>query len=954
MSMSAERQEPLRVEVLGPLRAWVGPRELDLGAPLQQAAFAVLAFRVGRAASRSELIDAIWGDDPPPSAENGVHTYVKGLRRVLEPARTPRARGHLLISTTAGYVLRLGSGRLDADLFDQHVREGRRLRAAGDLAGVVRLADAALALWRAAPLSGIPGPFAEIERTRLSELRLSLVEERAEVLLGLGRHGEVAADLPTIVSQHPFREHLRSLLMLALYRSGRQADALAAYQDARRLLTQELGIEPSHDIRRLHEQILSGDQALDPAPITTIGDERPHHGLRLAPAQLPHDVAGFTDREAELARLRALLPAGDKAQGGRGMAISAIDGAAGVGKTAVAVHFGHQVAGLFPDGQLYIDLRGFDPREPALPPDEALGQLLRALQIDPRQIPSDLSGQAGMYRSVLAGKRMLVVLDNAATADQVRPLLPGSSTCFVIVTSRKRLRSLVARDGARCVTLDALSPAEAVELMMPIIGSDRLAAEPGPAAGLARLCGYLPLALRIAAEHVAARPYLTLAELYSRLAVERDRLDILETDDEAAAVRAALSWSYRSLPPQSARMFRLLGLHAGTDISGSAAAVLAGTDMAGARRLLETLADAHLLEEVGPDRFRFHELVRVYASEHAAEEEAPADRDAGIRRLLSWYLHTADAADSVLDPRRPRVPLDTPDTTVRPLTFASHDEALQWCEGERANLVAAARQAAAIEDHKTAWQLPLALFGYFYLRKPWNDWIAADQVGLSSARLLSDQFGEAAILTSLGIAYYDLRRFEEAIQCLERSLLLWHAVGFPQGEGVTLDPLGAAYRDTGRFDDAIDCFGRALLLWRAVGDSWGEGITLHNLGDTYRELQRFDEAIEHFRKSQSVRREIGDQWGLAWTLHDLGSAYAGLGQYDNALGCYRQALAIRREVGDQHGEARTLRRLGQVYRATGQPGMAGNMWRQAQTIFEDLGDPRAEQIRADLEKLTAE
>lgn len=939
----------MRVEVLGPVRAWAGTRRLDLGAPLQRAAFVVLAFCAGRAVSRGEFIDALWGPDAPPSAENGVHTYVNRLRRVLEPARAFRAPGQILISTSSGYELVLAHDSLDATVFGQQLDHGRRLRATGDLAAMVGSADAALALWQGAPLSGIPGPFAEIQRTRLGELRVGAIEERAEVMLDLGRHAEVAAELPAVVTEYPFRERLRGLLMLALYRGGRQADALAVFHDARRVLAAELGIEPSRDLKRLHQQVLSGDAALDPPPAAIVDPGRP--GREWRPAELPHDVAGFTNREAELAELRELLAVGDGGPG-PGLVISVIDGPAGVGKTAVAVHAAHQAASRFPDGQLYLDLRGFHPHEPALPPEEALGHLLRAVQVDPHRIPGDLSGRAATYRSVLSGKRMLIILDNAATADQVRPLLPGSASCAVIVTSRNRLSSLVVRDGARRITLDKLAPDHALDVFARIAGPRRLAAEPAAGAELARLCGYLPLALRVAAERVAARPHLSLSELAGRLAVEHDRLDMLAADERTAAVRAVLSWSYRALPPPAARLFRLLALHPGAGISGPAASALAATSTAGARRLLDDLAGAHLLEETGPDRYQFHDLVRLYAREVAAEVEAAADRDAAARRLLDWYLHTADSACAVLNPRRPRVPLGPPESTVRPLAFADHDKAFRWCEEECANVVAAVHLAAAIGDHATAWQLPMAMFDFFSLRKLWPDWIATNRIGLDSARHQADEFGEGAILTSLGIAYFDQRRFGDAIDCFCHALPIWRAIGFPQAEAVTLDPLGAAYRDTGQLSEALDCLNRALRIWRDVGDKWGEGITLHNLGDTYRDLGRLGEAISHLQQSHSVRSQIGDQWGLGWTLHDLGSAYADLRRYDDASDCYQQALAIRCQIGDRHGEARTLRRLGDIYRDVGRPEMASDVWKQAQAIFEDLGDhPRAAQIRACLNDL---
>ncbi len=572
----------------------------------------MLALRANRPVSRSDLVDALWGEDLPPTAENSVHTYVKRLRQVLEPTRAPRASSQILTSTVAGYVLQVSSHRLDAHLLDEHVSRARELRAADDAARMVTSLDAALKLYGGTPLSGIPGPFAEIERARLSELRCDLIEERGQAMLHLGHHAEIALEMPGLVNEYPLRESLRGLHMLALYRCGRRGEALAAFRDTRRVLIDELGVEPGHELKRLHEQILSGDEVLEPDTMDMVA--KPARARRITwvtPHQTPHDVAGFVGRENELAQLRSLLPAEGAAQAMRGMAIVTISGSAGIGKTAFAVHFGNLVADHFPDGQLYIDLRGFDARRMPVRSRQALGHLLRALGADPRQLPCDLDGQTSMYRSMLSGKRMLVILDNAANAQQVHPLLPGSTSCFVVITSRNRLRSLAARAGARPMALDVLTPAEAAALLAWTIGGDRVTAEAAAAAKLAALCGHLPLAVRIAAERVSTRPHLGLAELCGMLAIEQDRLDVLAADEESAAIRAVFDWSYRALSPAEARMFGLLGLHTGCDISIPAAAALAGSDPVSTHILLEGLANAHLLEEVSLDRYRFHDLLRV-------------------------------------------------------------------------------------------------------------------------------------------------------------------------------------------------------------------------------------------------------------------------------------------------------------------------------------------------------
>jgi len=432
-------------------------------------------------------------------------------------------------------------------------------------------------------------------------------------------------------------------------------------------------------------------------------------GLRPIPAQLPHDAAGFTGRELELAALDSYA----LGEGNTAVVISAIDGVAGIGKTALAVHFGHRVAAAFPDGQLYVDLRGFDPDQPPLAPRDVLPRFLRALGADPSQMPTDLDELASGYRSLLSGRRVLVVLDNAATAEQIRPLLPGRVGCLALVTSRNRLSGLVARDGARRITLDVLPPAEAMALLAWIIGSERVAAEPDAASTLAKLCGWLPLALRITADRAAAHRHLTLTNLVDELTLERDRLDALSGDEAASQIRAVFSWSYRALPPEPARAFRLLSLHAGQDISTPAAAALIGADIPGTRQLLKTLTGGHLLEETGRDRYQFHDLVHVYAAECAQISEPESQRIAAIRRLLSWYLHTAAAFSRMFNPDARQVPLDLPEPAVRPLVFTTHQTAVNWAKTELANLVPIAGQATAIGDDATAWKLATVLMPIF-------------------------------------------------------------------------------------------------------------------------------------------------------------------------------------------------------------------------------------------------
>jgi NB-ARC domain-containing protein len=468
-------------------------------------------------------------------------------------------------------------------------------------------------------------------------------------------------------------------------------------------------------------------------------------GLRPIPAQLPHDAAGFTGRELELAALDSFA----LGEGSTAVVITAIDGAAGIGKTALAIHFGHRVAAAFPDGQLYVNLRGFDPDQPPLSPRDVLLRFLRALGADPSQMPTDLDELASVYRSLISGGRVLVVLDNAATAQQIRPLLPGTAGCLAMVTSRNRLSGLVARDGAHRLTLDVLLPAEAVVLLARTIGSDRIAAEPAAAETLARLCGWLPLALRITADRAAAHRHLKLTDLVDELTLEHNRLDVLSADEEATQIRAVISWSYRALPPEPARAFRLLSLHAGQDISAPAAAVLIGATIPETRQLLATLTEGHLLEETGRGRYQFHDLVRVYASECAQISEPEPERTAAIRRLLAWYLHTADAFSRTFIPDVRHVPLDPPEPACGPLVFTTHRQAVDWAQAEFSNLGPVAQQATAIGDDATAWKLVITLLPLFDLYRRVADLLPTLHLALAATQRLGDRDAEAWILNCL-------------------------------------------------------------------------------------------------------------------------------------------------------------------------------------------------------------
>ncbi|MFD3825799.1 BTAD domain-containing putative transcriptional regulator [Streptomyces sp. NPDC058625] len=1011
----------VRFAVLGPVRAWRGKQELDLGSPQQRVVLAALLLRRGRPVPLGELLDAVWGEEPPAAAVSVLRTYVSRLRKVLEPDRHPAGPPRVVVSVGDGYVLRIADDALDLAVFQHRVARAKRSRAAGDVSGAAELLHAALGGWQGAALAGLPGPLAETVRSWLDEEWLTALEARLDIDIELGRHHEVIAELIPLTGTYPLREQLCRLLMLALYRSGRQAEALAAYRGTRRALVTELGIEPGTSLQDLHDRILAADPALMPVPVpgstpapapaplrpaapaplrqlrpsgqaepsepsgvasadgraaegTATGgrtanepalddgpagrpadraDHSDPHGLpegTARPAQLPADLPTFAGRHAQLDRIRTLLP-----EDGRPPAtvvISAIGGMGGIGKSALAVHWAHRVADRFPGGQLYINLRGFDPTGSAVTPEDAVRIFLDALGVPPMRIPAGLDAQVALYRSLLARRRVLILLDNARDTEQVRPLLPGTPGCLVIVTSRNRLTGLVAAEGAHPLTLDQLTPAEAYDLLARRLGTDRLAAEPKAADEIIARCGRLPLALAIVAAHACAHPAFPLSAIADEVSDSHGSLDAFAGGDGIATdVRAVFSWSYKALSAPAARLFRLLGLHSGPDISAPAAADLAGLPPREARGLLAELTRAHLLTEHFPGRYTLHDLLRVYAAEQVRVEETPKERNLAVERLLAWYLYTADAAYPHITPRRRRMPLEPLPEACRPLEFTTQEQALAWCETERSNLVAAVHQAAASGQPGTAWRLPAVLWGFFYLRSHTHDWLDTARTGLTAARDAQDRVGEAQGLADTAAALRTSGSLDEAIEHLHLALALFQELGDRAGRSSVIGNLGDSYLQAGRLGKAVEYSRRSLALDRAEGSAWGEGISLCNLGDAYQRLGRYDDALGCLEQALVVLRASGNRWVEGIALDILGTVHRRLGRYDESVEYYDQALTTHRDIGNRWGEGHTLGNLGEARLDTEEPEAARTSWRQALAIFVEVGHPDAEKVREWLARL---
>ncbi|HLN71171.1 MAG TPA: BTAD domain-containing putative transcriptional regulator, partial [Streptosporangiaceae bacterium] len=633
--------------LLGPLVVRDGTRYVPVSAPRQRVLLAALLLSAGRVVGLDALAEVLWDGQPPAGARGALHSAVQRLRSTLGPS------GAGLVETRPpGYLIRVDDGTFDVREFNVLAARGHAAAAAGTWAQAARLLREALGLWRGDPLADVPSQLLrDREAAPIEDQRRQALAARVDADLHLGRHGEVVAELRQLVMAHPLQEQFHAQLMLSLYRSGRPADALAAYQDVRRVLAGELGIDPGPEIRLLHQRILAADSELllaadgEPSgsgPAALISPAAPGRGDPAAarghvvPRHLPAATRHFTGRAEALKALAALA-----AEASHGTVISVIDGTAGVGKTSLALHFAHQVAERFPDGQLYVNLRGFDPAGPPMAPVEAIRLFLDALAVPAARIPAGLDAQAGLYRSLLAGQRMLVLLDNARDVDQVRPLLPAGPGCLVIVTSRSQLTSLVAAEGAAPLTLGVLTEAEARELLSRCLGPERVAGEPSAASEVIQLCARLPLALSIAAARTASQPGLSLAALTADLRDARGRLDALDAGHAAANVRAVLSWSYDQLDAPAARLFRLLGLHPGPDISAAAAASLAALPLDEGRRRLGELTRAHLLAEHPGGRFWCHDLLRAYAAELTQSADSEAERRAATGRMLDHYLHTA-------------------------------------------------------------------------------------------------------------------------------------------------------------------------------------------------------------------------------------------------------------------------------------------------------------------------
>lgn len=925
--------EPIEVRLLGPLEVHIAGVVVPVPGRRPRALLAVLALSAGQPVPVETIYRRVWGEELPGDVRGSLYTCVRRLRSAL---------GDESISNDAGrYALQIDPDAVDALRFARLLDQAQRASSA-ERAALLR---EALALWGGTPFTEpLSDWLNEDEAHRLAERYLAAVQQRIDLDLAADRHADVVTELQELTASNPLRESLWARLLVVLDKLGRPAEALDAYERVRVRLADELGIDPSPELQGIHAALLAGTP-VEPASMSSTGR------TAVVPQQLPGDTGMFAGRKDALRLLdKQLAEAGDERQP---ILITALSGLGGIGKTTLALHWAHRVRDHFADGQLFVNLRGYGPGEP-LPPSAALDTLLRGLGVPGDQIPADLDGRSALFRSLLAGRRVLLLLDNARDADQVRPLLPGAGS-MVLVTSRGQLRGLAAREGARRIALDTLSGTEAQALLENRLG-DLGAPEAGAAlAELAELCGYLPLALVIAAERAARQPTGGLHEFIEELRDERERLTALDAgDDETTNLRSVFSWSYRALDADTARMFRLLGLPPGVDLSPDAAAALAGTTLAAARRLLDRLVDRSLVRQKADGRFELHDHVRAYAAELAHEHDRADDRQAALDRIYDWCLHSVTNAKQPLYSKPPLLGRGEPLPGVEPMTFEDRDQALAWLSAERDVLLAMARTAAQAGSGKEAYRLVHAIWNPVLCDGPADEMLRLTKVALSAAQQTGDRGVEAQSNNLLGLSYQRTTNYEQAHIHQERAFALFGEIDHTRGQAVCLANLCATAFYLERFADAAEYAEQGLAVARLTGDPLDQATPLNHLTHAYLALGRYDEAAEACLRAIEILQRVGHPNDDAHILDALGKVRIAQGRHVEAVECFRLAADHFRSLQRPSGEGAVLTSLGRVHRHLGRPEEARACWARALRILDEVGkDELPEFSRAELIDLVA-
>ncbi|MGW4029203.1 AfsR/SARP family transcriptional regulator [Streptomyces sp. NPDC004838] len=930
----------MRFSVLGPVRAWREGTELHLGRPQERALLALLLVRAGQPVAVSELVAALWGTEPPHSAVNVIRRHVGSLRRLLEPGLPVRAAGRWLVRASGGYRLTTDADSLDLLEFRQLCEEARKAVSEEAPVRALDLFTEALGLWCGQVAAGLaPEARALLPLDALECEHLLAVREAADAAVAAGRPGAVLPELRKAAADHPLDEPVHARLMLALAANGRRAQALSMYEALRERLSTELGIDPGPELLDAHRTVL-----LDTSP--TAAPSRPRAQALPTPAQLPHDLPAFTGRRAELDRALALFPDGPGTPGTA--TIAAISGMAGVGKSTFAVHLAHRLADRFPDGQLYVNLRGYDPSGAITPSVDAVRGFLDALGVPPERIPRCPDAQAALYRSVLAGRRVLVVLDNAHDTEHVRPLLPGTSGCLALVTSRNELSGLVAAHGAHLLTLRPFDGEEARDLLAHRLGADRVIAEPGAVREIIRRCAGLPLALTCLAARAGARPHFPLSAVATELREAHGSLDAFTVPDVSVDVGTVFSWSSGALGADAARLFRLLALHPGPDFTAPAAAVLAGVPVRRSRPLLAESVGAHLITEHAPGRYAFHDLLRAHAADLLRTQHPETEHGEVADRLYRFYTATAHAACSLLAPAADAVP-DPPYATAAG-SVSDDRGALAWFAAEYAVLLAVVSAAAAAGHDRLVCGLVWSLEPFFDRRGHWHDGLAAHRTALDSALRLDDPRTTARALRGLARAEGRMGLHDHSRPRLAAALDLAVELKDDIGRAHTHRSLGWESDQQGDTAGALRHNRLALDLFTAAGHRPGRASVLNTVGWYHAQLGEYREALRHCYRALTTLQELGDRYGEAAAWDSIAYAHHHLGRHPQALVGYRNALLLYRELGVPYLEAEILNRMGDTHLATGGIEAARDSWGEALTLFTELRHPFAERVSARLDE----
>jgi DNA-binding SARP family transcriptional activator/tetratricopeptide (TPR) repeat protein len=919
----SDRSGQLEVCLLGPLTVTRSGSPVRLTARKLRSLLSILALSVGRPVSVDRLSAVVWGTDMPRDARRGIHIYVARLRALLGPD---------IVSTDPdGYRLAVPAEHIDVALFYRLLataREGRD--------GKRALLAEALRLWRGQPFEDVESAWLlQFEAPRLIETYLTAVEERIDLDLAAGRHGDLVGELSELTGRHPLRESLWARMLVVLQRCERPAEALSRYEVIRSRIADDLGVDPGPELQQIYADLLAGRPSAPASGVPASPVARP------VPQQLPADLDVFAGRALELKELAAVLH-GCRADSGP--VVVSLHGSAGVGKTAVAVRWAHQIRDEFPDGQLYVDLRGFDPAGVVAEPGPVVRDFLDALGVPRQQLPGTESAQFALYRSILASKRMLVLLDNARSEEQLRPLLPGGRGCLTVITSRSDLTGLVASGGTHPIAVAPLSLEECRLMLVRRLGADRVTTELEAADDIIRHCGCLPLAIAAVAARAATRPSFALRELADELRRTAGTLNAFPGPDPLTDVRAVFSWSLRALSRDAERLFCLLSVHPGPEAPAEAAASLAGCPVEAVGPLLAELTRVNLLIEPSPDRFVMPALLRAYAHE---QTNLRGGREEAIRGLLDHYAVSARNAAKLVGPRS-EVAVD-PEIAVTAVCFTDRAEALAWLSQEYAALLGMLRLAAAADAADHTWNIALALWEFLERQGRWHDLIVTESAALEAARSLSDRRRQGQVRLALSMVYTRLQRFDEALAEAQAALAVAIELNDPGGQARALCRVAALLDRLGMHDDALGHAHRALDRYRTSGDRAGEAAALTILGQCQAHLGRHERALAHSEQALAIQRDLRDRAEQAASWDAIGDAHRGLGRDREAIACYHRALDLQREFGRLNDQAGTLVRLGDAYAAAEDVGAARTAWELAIAAFGS--HPDADDVRSRLAKV---